>query len=85
MKWTSAEAHVYMRHHQGAEVEHFEVSKVIYHKFSQGAVSYTLDGKNVYVMLEYSLNLDLSYKNDLDYWACFGRENPPFYNRIIML
>ena len=35
------------------EVEHFGVSNVIYHKFSQGAVSYTLNGETVNVMLEY--------------------------------
>ena len=28
------------------------VSNVIYHKFSHGAAFYTLNGKNVYVMLE---------------------------------
>ena len=41
-----------MRRHQGAKVEHFDVSNVIYHKFSHGAVSYMLNGENVYVMLE---------------------------------
>ena len=46
------EKHVYMRRHQGAKVEHYDVSNVIYHKFSHGAVSYTLNGKNVNVMLE---------------------------------
>ena len=44
-----------MRHHQGAKVEHFDVSNVIYHKFSNGGVSYTLNGENVNVMLEYYL------------------------------
>ena len=52
MKRTSTEAHVYMRRHQGAKVEHFDVSNVIYHKFSHGTVSYTLSGENVNVMLE---------------------------------
>ena len=52
MKRTSTEAHVYMRRHQGANVEHFDVSNVIYHKFSHGAVSYTLNGENINVMLE---------------------------------
>ena len=52
LKRTSTEAHVYMRRHQGAKVEHFDVSNVIYHKFSHGAVSYTLNGENVDVMLE---------------------------------
>ena len=49
---TSTEAHVYMRCHQGAKVKHFDISNVIYHKFSQGAISYTLNGENVNVMLE---------------------------------
>ena len=44
----------YMRRHQGAKVEHFDVSNVIYHKFSHG-VSYTLNGENVNVMLELHL------------------------------
>ena len=38
--------------HQGMKVKHFEVSNVIYHKFSHGAVSYRLNGENVNVMLE---------------------------------
>ena len=38
--------------HQGAKVEQFNVSNVIYHKCSHGAVSYTLNGENVNVMLE---------------------------------
>ena len=32
------------------------VSNVIYHKFSHGAAFYTLNGKNVNVMLEYGIN-----------------------------
>ena len=52
LKRTSTEAHVYMRRHQDAKVKHFDVSNVIYHKFSHGAVSYTLNGENVNVMLE---------------------------------
>ena len=47
LKRTSTEAHVYMRRHHGAKVTHFDVSNVIYHKFSHGAVSYTLYGANV--------------------------------------
>ena len=35
----------------------FSVSNVIYHKFSHGAAFYTLNGKNVNVILEYSLTL----------------------------
>ena len=41
----------FMRRHQGANVKHFNVSNVIYHKFSHGAVFYTLNGENVNVML----------------------------------
>ena len=33
------------------------VSNVIYHKFSHGAAFYTLNGKNVNVMLEYDVIL----------------------------
>ena len=33
------------------------VSNVIYHKLSQGTAFYTLNGKNVNVMLEYQLNI----------------------------
>ena len=42
-----------MRRHQGAKVEHFDISNVIYHKFSHGGVSCMLNGKNINVMLEY--------------------------------
>ena len=57
---TSTKAHVYMRRHQGAKFEHFEVSDVIYHKFSHDAVSYTLYKENVNVMLElFSFSLDI--------------------------
>ena len=52
LKPTSTEAHVYMRRHLGAKVKHFDVGNVIYHKFSHGAVSYTLIGVNVNAMLE---------------------------------
>ena len=34
---------------------HVSISNVIYHKFSHGAAFYTLNGKNVNVMLEYTL------------------------------
>ena len=50
LKRTSTEAHVYTRRHQGAKFEHFDVSNVIYHKFSHGAVSYTVKDENVHVM-----------------------------------
>ena len=59
LKRTSTEAHVYMRRHQGAKVKYFDVSNVIYHKFSHGAVSYTLNGENVNVMLAYTINLKM--------------------------
>ena len=45
LKRTSTEAHVYMLRHQDAKVKHFDVSNVIYHKFSHGAVSFTLNGE----------------------------------------
>ena len=54
MKRTSTEAHVYMRR-QDAKVKHFDASNVTYHKFSHGAVSFTLNGENVNVMLEFPL------------------------------
>ena len=41
-----------MRRHQGAKVKHFDVSNVIYHKLSHGAVSYSPNGEIVNVMLE---------------------------------
>ena len=50
----STEAHVYMRRHQGAKVKDFDFSNVIYHKFSHGAVAYTLNRENVNV-IEYLL------------------------------
>ena len=52
LKRTSTEAYVYMQRHQGAHVKHFDVSNLIYHKFSHGADSYMLSGENVNVMLE---------------------------------
>ena len=62
-----------MRHHQGAKVKHFDVSNVIYHEFSHGAVSYTLNGENVNVILELTfsdLNVEIkinSYLKDLSF------------------
>ena len=35
-----------------AKVEQFDVSNVIYHKFSHSAISYTLNRENVNIMLE---------------------------------
>ena len=52
LKRMSIEAHVYMRRHLGAKFEHFDISNMVYHKFSQGAVSCMLNGENVKVMLE---------------------------------
>ena len=57
LKRTSTHAHVYMQHHQDPKVKHFDVSNVIYHKFSHGAASYRLNGKNFNVMLEFSILL----------------------------
>ena len=57
------EAHVYMRCHQGAKDEHFDISNVIYHKFSHGAAFYTLNWKNFNVMLKCSIMLrSLSFR-----------------------
>ena len=53
LKRTSTEAHVYIQPHQGVKVEHFEVSNLIYHKFSHGDISYTLNGETVNIMLEF--------------------------------
>ena len=61
------EAHVYMRRHQGANVKHFDVGKVIYHKFSHGPVSYRLNGENVNVLLE--LEIILLPKSSFVKWA----------------
>ena len=61
MKRTSTEAHVYMRRHQKAKVKHFDISNVIYHKFSHGAVSYRLYGKNVNVMLESPIDTNKTF------------------------
>ena len=48
----STEARVYTRRHQGAKVDPFDFSNVIYRKFSHGGISYTLNGKNIKVVLE---------------------------------
>ena len=55
-----------MRRHQGAKVEHFDVSNVIYHKFSHGAISFTLNEENVNVMLEYFFLLAVIKKTCFD-------------------
>ena len=48
-----------MGRHQDVKVKHFDVSDVICHKFLHGAVSYTLNGENVNVMLEYFMYPDM--------------------------
>ena len=68
LKWTSIEAPVYMRCHQDAKVERFDISNVIYHKFSHNAVSYTLNGENVNLMLESFIILKITPYLDL----CFS-------------
>ena len=40
------------------------VSNVIYHKFSHGAAFYTLNGKNVNVMLESDITCALNFRID---------------------
>ena len=50
------------------------VSNVIYHKFSHGVAFYTLNGKNVNVMLEFAVNLDeVSYLWRLCQYYLFTR------------
>ena len=39
------------------------VSNVIYHKFSLGAAFYTLNGKNVNVMLEFTIRINMVMAN----------------------
>ena len=46
---------------QGAKVEHFDVSNVIYHKFSHWAVSYMLNGENVNIKLDYGITFLISH------------------------
>ena len=41
------------------EGKHFDISNVIYHKLSHGAVSYTLNGENINVMLEFAFLLKI--------------------------
>ena len=55
LKRTSTEAHVYMRRHQGAKCKHFDVSDVIFHKYSHGEASYTVNREKVNVMLEFCI------------------------------
>ena len=53
------------------EIKHFDVSNVIYHKFSHGAVSYTLNGENVKVILESRLQQTIF----INTFSLFFREN----------
>ena len=48
---------VYIWRHQGAKCAHWALVTLIYHKFSHGAAFYMLNGKNVNVMLELTLQL----------------------------
>ena len=52
LKWTSTEEHVDMQLHQGAKFDHFDISNLIYNKFSHSPASYKLNGENIKVMLE---------------------------------
>ena len=61
----STEAHFYMQHHQSPKCKHFNVSDVIYHKFSHGAAFYILDGENINVMLEFIIFLAQNFWCDL--------------------
>ena len=53
--------------HQGATCKHFDVSDVIYHKFSHGAASYMINGENINVMLEYSVWLLATFQRIIRY------------------
>ena len=61
LKWTSPEVKCLHPTSSRREMYTSSVSNVIYHKFSHGAPFYTLNGKNVNVMLEYSIYL-ISYE-----------------------
>ena len=75
LKRTSTEAHVYKLRHQGAKCKHFDVSDVIYHKFLHGAASYTLNGENANVMLEYTIRHILAERQVLFYLNNNERNN----------
>ena len=45
---TSVGAHVYMWRHQGGKFEHYNISIVIYHKYSHGTASYRLNGEDAH-------------------------------------
>ena len=50
------ELNVYMEPHPGEKLACCDISKVIYHKLSLSAVSYTLNGENVNVLSEYTVD-----------------------------
>ena len=64
LKRTSPEVKCLHLTSSGCEMCTLSVSNVIYHKFSHGAAFYTLNGKNVNVMLEYPLKLGVT-SNDV--------------------
>ena len=45
LRLVSKEAHFYMQCHQGAKFEHFNISNMIYHKFSHGSAYMRSMGK----------------------------------------
>ena len=51
------------------------VSNVIYHKFSHGAAFYTLNVKNVNVMLELRNNFSLPYELTLSNTCCWRADH----------
>ena len=55
------------------------VSNVIYHKFSHGAAFYTLNGKNINVMLEYSFLFERVLIIHMAYKVCQK------YNNLVLL
>ena len=55
LKWTSPEVKCLHPTSSRREMCTLSFSNVIYHKFSHGAAFYTLNGKNVNVMLEFSV------------------------------
>ena len=56
------------------EISTSSVSNVIYHKFSHGLAFYTLNGKNVNVMLEFMIN-HVAYVETLKLRALMTYEN----------
>ena len=52
LKWTSPEVKCLNPASSRREMCMLSVSNVIYHKFSHGAAFYTLNGKNINIILE---------------------------------